>query len=597
MADVERDGDRPALWSAIWTTATFVAALLFGARSVGVIADLRGSGRSYSSGSTGAALATMFAGLAAIVAGCIHRWTQRSGALGVLAAALGVTWLAAEWIGWSDGPAWVRSVAMIVAPLSIPVVVHLLAVIPNGRIIRRLDRIFVTAAYGGAVVFSFALAAVRDPFRDRYCWRNCTENSLLVHSAPNTARALITVALGASSATTLVAGALAIGRLRVMPRRRRRQLLPLTVPAVAVAWASAGYAAALVADPDEGGANHSIFVGITVARAAALMAVAAGLMINAARVIRMRHSIGRLATELGEAPPPGSLKAALARSLGDDQLDVAYWSPERNAYLDQNGQTVQLQPGPSQTITPIARSGQRIAVVVHDRNLAATTDLEGAIGSASRLAVDNERLRAETLAQLADLRASLARIVDTSDGTRRRLERDLHDGAQQRLLVLLLELRLAHLDAKAVGNDHLSERLSVADELTMRALLELRDLAHGIYPAILSESGLGPALASFADVAPLRVELVDVPTARLTDEAEAVAYLTVTAASARAERRASTSLVATFGSGPGGLSIDIVDDGSGRADDELDHLRDRLGAIGATLDLDDSRVRAVIPCV
>ena len=121
------------------------------------------------------------------------------------------------------------------------------------------------------------------------------------------------------------------------------------------------------------------------------------------------------------------------------------------------------------------------------------------IGAAARLAVDNERLRAEVLARVADLRASRARIVATADGTRQRLERDLHDGAQQQLLAASFELRQACSSAAASGDAELAARLTDASEQAQQALTELRDLAHGIYPAILTEAGLEPAVRSLAE--------------------------------------------------------------------------------------------------
>ena len=135
-----------------------------------------------------------------------------------------------------------------------------------------------------------------------------------------------------------------------------------------------------------------------------------------------------------------------------------------------------------------------MALVIHDAALSGARELEREIGAAARLAVDNERLRAEVLAQLEDLRASRARIVEAGDSARRRIERDLHDGAQQRLLTLSYELRLARADAEADGDEALAPLLAVDGEEVQAALAELRDLAHGIYPAILTEAGLGPAL-------------------------------------------------------------------------------------------------------
>ena len=136
-----------------------------------------------------------------------------------------------------------------------------------------------------------------------------------------------------------------------------------------------------------------------------------------------------------------------------------------------------------------------MALVAHDTTLSGAEALEREIGAAARLAVDNERLRAGALSQLEDLRASRARIVDAGDAARRRLERDLHDGAQQRLLTLSFELRLARAAAEAAGDEELAGLLASSGAEVQAALDELRELAHGIYPAILTEAGLGPGAA------------------------------------------------------------------------------------------------------
>ena len=131
--------------------------------------------------------------------------------------------------------------------------------------------------------------------------------------------------------------------------------------------------------------------------------------------------------------------------------------------------------------------------MIHDRALSEARELEREIGPATRLAVDNERLRATVLAQLEDLRSSRARIVEAGDSARRRIERDLHDGAQQRLLTLSYELRLARTAADGDGDAELATVLASTADKVRAALGELRDLAHGIYPAILTEAGLGRA--------------------------------------------------------------------------------------------------------
>ena len=181
-----------------------------------------------------------------------------------------------------------------------------------------------------------------------------------------------------------------------------------------------------------------------------------------------------------------------------------------------------------------------MAIVVHDAALLEGPALEREIGSAARLAVENERLQAEVLAQLEDLRASRARIVETGDAERRRLERDLHDGAQQRLLALSYDLRLARAAAEAEGDREHATLLASAGDEAQAALGELRELAHGIYPAILAEAGLAPALATLADEAPLPVELGEVPPERYGAPVETAAYLTVAEAIADAAGRRAT---------------------------------------------------------
>ena len=178
---------------------------------------------------------------------------------------------------------------------------------------------------------------------------------------------------------------------------------------------------------------------------------ALGVLWGALRAVRTNQSVSRLAASLDVAPAPGTLGVTLARWFGDPRLTVAYWSDSTQSYVDPSGHAVDPVPARSQVATPIVRRDAPVAVIVHDRSLLAEHDLAAELGAAARLVVDNERYRADILAQLADLRASQARIVATADGTRRQLERDLHDGAQQRLLAVLYELRraAAHADGDA----------------------------------------------------------------------------------------------------------------------------------------------------
>jgi signal transduction histidine kinase len=214
--------------------------------------------------------------------------------------------------------------------------------------------------------------------------------------------------------------------------------------------------------------------------------------------------------------------------------------------------------------------------------------------TAARLAVENEQLQAEVRAQLEELRASRARIVEAGDAERRRLERDLHDGAQQSLLALSYDLRLAR-GAPADGDPEVAALLTSASDEAQGALDQLRDLAHGIYPAILTEAGLHAALTTLADTAPLVIELGDVPQERYAAPVETAAYVTAAEAVEDAAERGATFVGMTLYRDGGRLLVTVHDDGARRST-ELVHLADRIGALGGTLDAGPRTLRAEIPC-
>ncbi len=194
------------------------------------------------------------------------------------------------------------------------------------------------------------------------------------------------------------------------------------------------------------------------------------------------------------------------------------------------------------------------------------------------------------LAQLEDLRSSRARIVEAADSARRRIERDLHDGAQQRLLTLSYELRLAR--AEADGDDALTTVLAATSEEVQAALSELRDLAHGIHPAILTEAGLGPALESLADAAPLPVEVSATPPARLPEAVERAAYLFVAGAVDAAARAGADHVAVTVRRDREHVLVT-----AGRVGAALPvHLADRIGALGGRVSVEHGTLRAEIPC-
>jgi signal transduction histidine kinase len=286
----------------------------------------------------------------------------------------------------------------------------------------------------------------------------------------------------------------------------------------------------------------------------------------------------------------------LAEALGDPTLTLAYWLPERGEYVDGEGRPVQLPEGDSsRSYTPVERHGERIAAVVHDASLAEEPELVHAAGAAASLALENERLDAELHAKLEELRASRARIVTSGDEARRRIERDLHDGAQQRLLALSYDLRLARAQAQADGDTPTGSLLTEATAETQAVLSELRTLAHGIYPAILSEAGLGPAVATLAETAAVPVEILALPERRYAPWVETAAYLLVAEGLDDAAHRDASQVTVDLVPEGEWLMITVEDDGTNRTSTFLE-IADRTGALGGRLSIEPTRLRAELPC-
>jgi signal transduction histidine kinase len=552
------------------------------------------AGATYAHASTTAHAADLAAGLGLLAAGLLAWVEPRTRRLGVLALLAGVAWFGPDWEGWDGGSPFLRSLGAVVTPFFLALLFHLVVALPSGRLRSWPARVVVIAVYGVAAFVSLGRALFRDPFLDPYCWRNCLYNSFLVHADPGVARALDDVWVRTSLAIGLVLVVIGAWRLPAASGPARRVLLPTLVPGVLAGGAASAYAVALLRTPLEDPRSAG-FSSIFLAFSLSVAALALGLAWGVLETRRTRAAVSRLASELGEAPPPGTLRDALALATGDPALEVAYWLPGPQRFVDGRGhRTESPAPGHGRAVTPIVRDGRPVAVVVRDAALLGP-ELEREIGSAARLAVENERLQAEVLAQLEDLRASRSRIVETGDAERRRLERDLHDGAQQRLLALSYDLRLARATAETDGDPELVTLLAAAGDEAQAVLGELRELAHGIYPAILAEAGLAPALATLADQAPLPVELGEMPPERYSAPVETAAYLTVTEAIANAVERKATVVSVNLAREDKQLVVQIKDDAAGGGS-ELLHLADRVGALGGSLEVGPHSLRAEIPC-
>jgi signal transduction histidine kinase len=329
-------------------------------------------------------------------------------------------------------------------------------------------------------------------------------------------------------------------------------------------------------------------------------------LIGLLRMRARRARLGRFVVELGEARPPTALKDSIARALGDPSVEVGFWLPERETYVTAEGEPLDLpSEGSGRATTILQGEGRPVAAIVHDPALLEDPTLVDGVAAAARLAVENERLAATVRAQLAEVRASRQRLVEAADAERRRVERDLHDGAQQRLVKLATTVRLAQARAGPAADPQVAQLLDEAADELQAARTELRDLAQGIHPAILTDDGLRAAIASIAELSAVPVQ-VDVADERYPAPVEATAYFVVSEALTNvAKHSGATRASVTVSRRDDLLSVEVEDDGIGGADDHvgsgLRGLADRVAALDGNLRVDSppgrgTRVTAEIPC-
>jgi signal transduction histidine kinase len=319
-----------------------------------------------------------------------------------------------------------------------------------------------------------------------------------------------------------------------------------------------------------------------------------------------RGVVADVVVGLSGAATADEVRARLRTALRDPSLDVLYWVPEESSYVDTAGRLVADAPEhdtADRHVLPVrASDGGRLALVLGDPSLRRHGRPAAAAVSAAGLALENARLQAGIRAQLEQVRASRARIVEAGLAERRRLERDLHDGAQQRLLALTMQLGAVRT---AVADEPTRSLVDAARKDLREAVAELRDLARGLHPAVLSQAGLGPALESVAERLPVPVSL-DVPSERFDPTVESAAYFLACEAMTNAAKYADAASVRVCVRAlPDRLLVEVRDDGVGGASvapgGGLAGLQDRVAALGGSLALDSpagsgTRITASIPC-
>jgi signal transduction histidine kinase len=319
-----------------------------------------------------------------------------------------------------------------------------------------------------------------------------------------------------------------------------------------------------------------------------------------------RGMVAGLVVELGGPSASTDLRQALARALGDSSLELAFWFPAERAYVDGDGALVTLPDVDGRRCsTFVERDGQPVAVLLHDPVLEHNAELVRSVCAAASLTLENERLQAELRARLVELQASRARLVEATDIERRRIERDLHDGTQQRLVSIAMSLGLleAKLPAPATAVQPLVRE--ARDALAL-ALAELRELTHGINPPLLTERGLPAALDELCRRAALPAHLDVALDRRLPDQIESAAYFMASEALTNAAKHSRGSLVRVAASYVGqNLTVEVTDNGIGgvttAGGSGLRGLADRVEALGGRFTVSSppgrgTTLRAEIPC-
>jgi signal transduction histidine kinase len=566
---------RFVLWPAVLVTGAMTAALILTSDRV--------------DRPVATAALTLLVGLTWAATGLLEWRRHQTNRIGLLMMGCALAWFLGR-LTFTDSRA-AFTVGIFLSPLFFAFFGHVLLAFPYGRLTSWFARALVTVGYLDTTVLIAAGIVLyeSDPGEP--------ENLALIEANNALSDALRNTARVIGIACFLAILAILAHRWRhATPRWRRTFALVFWTGAAASALSAV---AILTRTP------YRPLGPIEVVAYLLIAAVPVALTMDLLRGKIERGAVADLVLELGDTRAPGKLRDALTRALHDPSLSLAYWLPERDGYFDVEGRPVELPgDGAPRVATVIEREGRPVAALVHDAALA-DEQLVSAVGAAAGLALENERLQADLRARLTELRASRARIVDAADAERRRLERNLHDGTQQRLVSISMALGLAEskldADPQAAG-----QILEEARQALGTALQELRDFSQGIHPPVLTERGLGPALKELVYLAPMSIELAVPDDERLPEPVEAAAYYVVAEALANVAKYASAASVSvTVERRNGNTLIEVADDGVGGADlakgSGLRGLSDRVEALGGTLAVESApgvgtRLRAEIPC-
>jgi len=545
--------------AAIWTTVP--SSVLANAETIGILRGLL---------------------IASWVAAGAYMWSERpESRLGLLLAGAGLVYALTSLMASSDQLTYTAGRIALAAFVVFFAYVYLC--FPGDRVVADLNRRFITGfALASVAVWPFVLA-----FSDRLpeggalnaCSDPCPANALRVASVSDRISDSLNAIVGVVTTVGLLGtAALLVSNARSPARLRRRAVEPVVF---AYAILVVSYLANAIGDLSGGALDAAQVAAATgafltpvamlagQARARSYASVAAGQLVTRGQAERMTRA---------------RLQEWLRDALGDPTLEVAFWDRLRLGFVDIDGNVIDwADASPGRAVTPVNNNGRPFAVIAHSASLQEATDVVDGLAQTALMLLENARL-------VDELRASRARIVASADQERHRLERDLHDGAQQRLF--LLQIKLQRL-RRGLADDVLVGEIEEIEADAAAALEELRVLAHGIFPTVLVESGVPEALRAFAVDAPIQVDVTDHWIGRCSPTIEAALYFCALEAIQNAAKHAGAGAHVKVDLDRDGDRVDltIADDGVGfRPGGNFEGMgfvtmRDRIGAVGGELEV------------
>jgi signal transduction histidine kinase len=525
----------------------------------------------------------LFVGWSWIGVGLFAWWRRPDNRFGVLMTAVGFAFFLAS-LSAADS-SWLFTLGVMLSSVYVGVFIHMLLSYPDGRIGSSRTRRVIYTTYTLCLIGPVPSLMFADA--DTFDCEGCPESAIFVadrdvlHAILN---GLVTVAAVLLVGYVLYA---VIKRWQLASLAQRRAMAPVIWSGICLLVLLIGSLTTQAVEGPDTVSNVSMLLAMVffaLTPYGFLFGLLRSRVLQAGAVTELLH-------RMSEGSDRSGLREQLSNALGDRSLQVVYWLEDTRRWVDADGRPAALpaDDDPARSFTRVEREGRAVGAIVHDRALCDDPELVGSVAAAAGLSIENERLQAQLRARVEELRTSRARIVEAGTAERRRLERNLHDGAQQRLVALSLTMRLAQ--AKLHSDPDKAEALlgGAQDELA-RALEELRELARGIHPAVLSDRGLRPALEALAGRSPVPVQLDGTPRERLPAAVEAAAYFVVAEALTNVVKYAQASQARVSVSRSNGHAVvEVADDGVGGADPDrgsgLRGLADRVSALDGTLEL------------